>query len=114
MVALYMDVHIKQSITLGLRRRGVDVLTAQEDGMARLDDALLLDRAGALNRLVFTQDDDFLAEANRRQTGGQPFVGVIYVHQPNATIGQCIDDLEMIAVASDLEDHANQVLYLPL
>lgn len=34
MVALYMDVHVKQAITLGLRRRGVDALTAQEDGTA--------------------------------------------------------------------------------
>ena len=38
MVALYMDVHVKEAITRGLRRRGVDVLTAQEDGAARLDE----------------------------------------------------------------------------
>jgi hypothetical protein len=31
-IALYMDVHIPQSITIQLRRRGIDVLTAQEDG----------------------------------------------------------------------------------
>ncbi len=114
MVSLYMDVHVKQAITLGLRQRGVDVLTAQEDGTARLDDALLLDRAGMLNRLVFTQDDDFLAEANRRQTSGELFVGVAYTHQLNASIGHCIDDLETIAFASELEDYASQVIYLPL
>lgn len=28
-VALYMDVHVDRAITIGLRRRGVDVLTAQ-------------------------------------------------------------------------------------
>jgi len=114
MVALYMDVHVKQAITLGLRRRGVDVLTAQEDGAARLDDALLLDRAASLSRLMFTQDDDFLAEANRRQISGEPFVGVAYIHQLNASIGQCINDLETIAFAGELEDYASQVIYLPL
>lgn len=31
-VTLYMDVHVPGSITRQLRRRGVDVLTAQEDG----------------------------------------------------------------------------------
>ncbi len=114
MVALYMDVHVKQAITLGLRRRGVDVLTAQEDGTAKLDDALLLDRAAELSRLMFTQDDDFLAEANRRQTNGEYFVGVVYVRQLNASIGRCIDDLKTIAFTSNLEEYANQVRYMPL
>lgn len=114
MVALYMDVHVKEAITRGLRRRGVDVLTAQEDKMAMLDDALLLDRAAVLNRLIFTQDDDFLVEANRRQASGEPFVGIAYIHQLNASIGQCIDDLEIIALAGNLEDYASQVIYLPL
>ena len=114
MVALYMDVHVKQSITDGLRRRGVDVLTAQEDGRARFEDALLLDRAGMLNRLMFTQDDDFLAEANRRQSNGEYFAGVVYVHQLSLTIGQCINDLGTIALASNLEEYKNQVKYLPL
>ena len=114
MVALYMDVHVKEAITRGLRRRGVDVLTAQEDGCARLEDSALLDRAAALNRLIFTQDDDFLIEANRRQTNGEYFVGVLYQHQQATIIGQCIDDLETIALVSELEEYTNQVRFLPL
>lgn len=114
MVAFYMDVHVKEAITRSLRRRGVDVLTAQEDGSARLDDPALLDRAGILNRLIFTQDDDFLTEANRRQTSGEYFAGVLYQHQQATVIGQCIDDLEIIARVSEIEEYANQVRYLPL
>lgn len=30
-VAIYMDEHVHRAITVGLRLRGVDVLTAQED-----------------------------------------------------------------------------------
>ena len=30
-IALYMDVHIPQAITTQLRRRNIDILTAQED-----------------------------------------------------------------------------------
>jgi uncharacterized protein (DUF433 family) len=37
-VLLYMDVHVPQSITDQLRRRGVDVLTAIEDNYAERDD----------------------------------------------------------------------------
>jgi hypothetical protein len=44
-VKLYMDVHVRRAVTQGLRRRGVDVVTAQEDRNSRLPDRLLLDRA---------------------------------------------------------------------
>jgi hypothetical protein len=38
---LYMDVHARRAVTDGLRLRGVDVITAQEDGAAELEDAEL-------------------------------------------------------------------------
>jgi len=37
-VGLYMDHHVPRSITMGLRVRGVDVVTAYEDGAAALTD----------------------------------------------------------------------------
>jgi hypothetical protein len=30
-IGLYMDVHVRSAVTYGLRRRGVDVLTANQD-----------------------------------------------------------------------------------
>ena len=60
-VALYMDVHVRWAITAGLRRRGVDVLTAQQDGAARFEDPALLDRATQLGRVLVSQDDDLQA-----------------------------------------------------
>jgi hypothetical protein len=113
-VALYMDVHVPYAITRGLRLRGVDVLTAREDGTAQLSDPELLDRATALGRVLFTQDDDLLREAARRQQSGETFAGVIYGHQRKVTIGQGINDLELIAQVNEPEDLANRVEYLPL
>ena len=49
-VALYFDVHVRRAVTEGLRLREVDVLTAQEDDAATMDDPVLLDRAMALGR----------------------------------------------------------------
>ncbi len=60
--ALYMDVHVPAAITRALRRRGADVVAAQDDGAARLLDPALLDRAAKLGCIVFTRDSDFLAE----------------------------------------------------
>lgn len=109
-----MDVHVPYAISLGLRLRGADVLTAQEDGTTETSDVELLNRATSLERVLFTQDRDFLRLAGEFQKKGQPFAGVIYAHQADATIGQCVNDLELIAKAYEPEDIANRVEYLPL
>jgi hypothetical protein len=113
-VQLYMDVHVLDAITVGLRLRRVDVLTAQADGARRLSDDLLLDRAMALGRVLFSQDEDLLRESAQRQQQGVSFAGVIYAHQLQVTIGQCVRDLELVAHAGVSGDFANRVQYLPL
>ena len=56
----------------------------------------------------------YIAEAARRQRAGEFFAGVVYAHQLNVTIGQCVNDLEIIAKAGNPDDLANRVEYLPL
>jgi uncharacterized protein with PIN domain len=109
-----MDVHVRRAVTDGLRLRGVDVLTAQEDGGSKFKDPELLDRATSLGRLLFTQDEDLLREGKRRQEAGEQFAGVVYAHQLNIEIGECIADLELIAKSSDLPQWINRVMFLPL
>jgi hypothetical protein len=109
-----MDVHVRRTVTQGLRRRGVDVTTAREDGSSRLPDDLLLDRAQTLGRAIFSQDDDMLREARRRQEHGGRFPGVIYAHQLRITTGQAARDLELIAKVYEPADLENRVEYLPL
>jgi predicted nuclease of predicted toxin-antitoxin system len=113
-IALYLDEHVNRAITTGLRLRGVDVLTAQEDDHRNATDDLLLDRATALQRVLFSQDEDLLALATRRQELGIPFAGVVYAHQMRVTIGGCVKDLELIAKAGNPEDLSNRVEHLPL
>ena len=111
---LYMDEHIHAAITQGLRTAGVDVLTVQEDGMSGISDPELLDRATELGRVLFSQDSDLLAEAAMRQSSNAYFAGVLYGHRLNLTIGEFINDLELIAQACEEEELANTVVYLPL
>lgn len=113
-IALYMDEQVPRQITTGLRLRGVDVLTVQEDERLGTPDPRLLDRANELGRVMFSRDDDFLAEAHRRQVEGIVFCGVIYAHQLLVPIGDCVRDLEIIAKVYNPEDLANHVEYLPL
>ena len=109
-----MDVHVPYAITIGLRLRGVDVITAQEDGSRELEDADLLNRARSLGRIMFTRDDDLLREAALGQKRGESFAGVIYAHQLDVSIGQCVIDLELTVKASDSNEWINRVEYLPL
>jgi predicted nuclease of predicted toxin-antitoxin system len=109
-----MDEHVRASVTDGLRLRDVDVLTVQEDGRSGHDDPEILDRAGELLRVLFTQDDDLLIEAARRQRAGERFGGVIYAHQLNISDGECINDLELVAKNSDVGEWTNMTVFLPL
>lgn len=109
-----MDHHVPRAITNGLRLRGVDVITAAEDGADELQDPALLERAAELDRVLFTQDDDLLVEATNRQRRGQEFAGVIYAHQLRLSIGGCISDLELASKAGEPTDMASRTLFLPL
>jgi hypothetical protein len=113
-VTLYADHHVQRAIVVGLRERTVDVLTTVEDGTTSTPDPELLDRALSLGRVLVTYDRDLLAEAQRRQTLGIPFPGVVFGRPLRLSIGACIADLELIAKAGEPEEFAGQVLYLPL
>ena len=109
-----MDVHIPWAITTELRLRGVNVVTAQEDGASQFKDPILLDRAAAQGRVLVTQDADFLREAARRHDQSIPFAGIIFIAPLDVTIGRAVADLELCAKASELEEWINRVEFLPL
>jgi hypothetical protein len=114
MTPLYLDVHVPAAIADQLRRRGVDVLTAQNDGAAELDDVDLLDRSTALGRVLFTQDIRFKALAEEWQRTGRNFGGLVFGHQLHGSIGQYVRDLELIAKATTPADWTGQIEQLPL
>lgn len=110
----HMDANVPRAIAEGLRLRGVDVLTAQEDGAGTSSDPALMDRVTSLGWVLFSQDHDLLAEAAKRQREGLPFSGLVYSHQTRLGIGECIRELELLAKACNPEEFANRVEYFPL
>lgn len=113
-IRLYMDVHIPLAITEGLRRRGIDVLTAQQDGADRLEDDLLLQRATRLDRALFSQDEDLLAIAAACQAKNVDFSGLIYAHQLGPGIGEIVEDLEILCTCTEAQEICNHIIFLPL
>jgi hypothetical protein len=109
-----MDVHIPVLVTQSLRRGGLDVLTSQEDGTAALDDEALLSRAVDLNRVLFSQDQDFLRIAAEWQAMGRWFPGVLFSPQRGVSLGRLAADAELLLTCCDLQEVENRVTYLPL
>jgi predicted nuclease of predicted toxin-antitoxin system len=108
-----MDEHVPGPITKGLRDRGVDVLTVQDDSRIGDDDEQLLDRADELGRLVVTYDHDFFQVAAERQTASTRFPGV-FVATSKLSYRQCIDDLELVAKCSSPDEWLGLLTRLPL
>lgn len=113
-LGLYMDVHVPAAITASLRRRGIDVLTCQDDSMRQADDENLLRRATQLRRIMVSQDEDFLSIASVWQKAGWEFFGLVFAPQRGASIGRYIDDLDLIATCCTAEEIASSVFCLPL
>ena len=111
-VRLYMNHNVVRAVTQGLQLRGVDVLTALGDGAHELDDPDLLNRATELDRVLYSNDDDLVIEARRRERSGEAFCGVVFARQGRVSIGQQIEQLELIAKASEPDELRNSVLYL--
>jgi predicted nuclease of predicted toxin-antitoxin system len=101
-------------VTVALRLRGVDVLTAQEDGSAEFEDDALLLRSASLERVLVSQDSDMLREGARMLERGVAFTGIVYSHQLRITIGQMVEDLELIGTATSLEEWRGRIEFLPI
>lgn len=113
MLSFYMDHHVHRSITEGMRRRGIDVITAFEDGREEADDEALLERATALDRILVSQDDDLLEIAALWQRSSREFAGVAYAIQQHIDIGGTIEYLELIAHLKTADEMRNNVEYIP-
>lgn len=114
MLSFYMDQHIRLEITQGLRRRGIDVVTAHEDGGATLEDDELLQRATSLGHVLVTQDQDFHRITAEWQNNSREFTGLVFAIQELVVIGKMIDYLELVARLKSPEEMRNQVEYIPL
>lgn len=108
-----MDVHVPASITQGLRRKQIDVRTAQDDAAGRMSDDDLLTRATAVGRVLLTQDTDFLEIASRWQRQGNAFSGILFARQ-GTPIGQLIEDAELCLACMTADEFRNRLVLLPL
>jgi predicted nuclease of predicted toxin-antitoxin system len=102
-----MDVHVHRAVTEGLRRRGIEVLTAQEAAMQVAQDSELLVFALREQWVIFTNDADFL----RLHAKGVSHGGIVYCHQ-QTSISEMIQGLVLIFQAIEPNQMINQLEYI--
>jgi hypothetical protein len=113
-VPYYFDQHVPGPVRNELRRRGVDILTAEEDAAKRTPDESLFERATSLGRVMVTNDDDFLVIAARWLAEGRHFSGLVRLRDQFVPYGKLIEDLLLIAEAYEPHEMVDRIEYLPL
>jgi hypothetical protein len=115
-VKFLADENFDGRVIRAIRRRnpGLDLVRAVDVGLGGAADPDVLAWAAAEGRVLLTHDvSTMVGFAYERVTTGLPMPGVVEV-PPYLAIGQAVDDLLMLAVASVPGEWEAQVLYLPL
>ena len=103
-IQFHLDEQVSNAIAEGLRRRGINVTTTPESKMKGASDEEQLAFSRENNRVIFTQDDDFLKLHDQELSHS----GIIYCHIGARSIGQIIRGLVLIwevLTPEDMKDH---------
>ena len=107
-IRFFMDQHFPGPASRGLRRHGIDVLTAQDAGRCGASDLDQLAFATADARVVATFDTDFLA----LHRAGIPHAGIAWCPEQKYSIGQLIQMLKLLHGVTDRDAMRNSVEYI--
>jgi predicted nuclease of predicted toxin-antitoxin system len=107
-IRFHLDENCDRAIAEGLRRRGIDVTTTPEAGLLSATDEEHIAFAVSQNRVLFTQDHDFL----RLHASGTPHAGMAYCAKDSKSIGAIIQGLVLIWEILEPEEMANRVEFL--
>jgi predicted nuclease of predicted toxin-antitoxin system len=116
MFRLLLDHNFNQRIFRQVLRRvpDLDYVTAEELGLARSADPVILERAASENRIVLTHDAATMIDfAEERLVAGLPLPGVVVIHK-EIPVGQAVEWLEIFLRCSEPEEWNGQVIWLRL
>jgi predicted nuclease of predicted toxin-antitoxin system len=107
-IRYHLDEHCPNALAEGLRRRGINVTTTAEAGLQAASDEEHVAFALREGRVIFTQDEDFLAI----NAAGVPHAGIAYCHQGTRSVGEIIRGLVLIWDIYEPKDMHNHVEWL--
>jgi predicted nuclease of predicted toxin-antitoxin system len=107
-IKFHLDENVSNAIAEGLRRRGIDVTTTPEQNLISASDQEQLTFALKQERVLFTQDDDFL----KLHQANIPHAGITYCHQGSRSIGEILRTLVLIWEWVEPADMVGKVEFL--
>ena len=107
-IRFLLDEHIAHAVADGLRRRGIDALTAAGANRRSLPDEEQLAYAFEEGRVVVTMDDDYLALAAE----GIAHAGICFLTNPHCPVGELVQLLTLVCDSFDAAEMMGQVEYL--
>lgn len=113
---LLADENFNGSILRGLKRNipELDIVRVQDTPLYKADDIAVLEFAARENRILLTHDVNTMNKfAYDRVSAAMPMPGILQVPSELA-IGQAIEELTLIVLASEQTDWADKVTHLPL
>jgi hypothetical protein len=107
-IRYFLDQHFPRSVSQGLRRHGIDVLTAQEAGRCGVPDPDQPAFATAEGRILVTFDADFLA----LHQSGVPHAGIAWCPERKYGMGQLIQAWLLVHGVLDRDAMRNHLEHL--
>jgi len=104
----HLDEHVADAIAEGLWRRGVDVTTTVQAHLLQAADEQHAAYALGENRVIFTQDVDFL----RIAATGEPHAGIVFCSQKKRSIGEIVRLLTLMNECLEEDEMHGRVQYL--
>ena len=106
-IRFYLDESVHVAVAYGLKRRGVDAISAKDAGNLGLSDEEQLKYAIKNDFVIVTHDADFLSLAMDHE-----HKGIAFVHQHKYTIGELIRNLKLLWDIVEQKDMENHVEFL--
>lgn len=106
-IVFYTNESVSVAVSEGLKRRGVNTISARDAGNLGLSDEEQLAYASKNNLVIVTHDDDFLSIAIELE-----HTGIAYVHQEKYKVGDLIRRLKLLWETTQSENMMNHVEFL--
>ena len=107
-IRFHLDENVSGAVATALRRRGIDVSTANDATLIGSDDLEHLGYALSQERVVVPHDDDF----TRIHASGTPHFGICYCHKDKHSIGDLVRLLVLIHGCFDSKEMHRHLEYL--
>lgn len=108
MIRFHLDESADGRLAAALRRRGIDVTTPLDAALVSAEDERHLIFADAENRVVVTQDSDFL----QLHQAGTSHAGIAYYAPGTRTLGYLVRYLCLMHDCLNADEMCGQVEYL--